>query len=101
MNMPITMQSYAENFLDERRRLGYDSRTAGYTVRSFARYIDDLGHGGPLTVEVMADWAKRDKGNSNKPATWARRLKKLRPFARWLQCLTRAPRFRMIVSSVG
>jgi hypothetical protein len=27
-----------------------------------------------VTVEVMADWARRDKGNSDKPATWARRL---------------------------
>jgi integrase len=33
----------------------------------------------------MADWARRDRGNSNKPATWARRLRKLRSFARYLQ----------------
>ena len=38
-----------------------------------------------LTVEVMADWARRDKGNSDKPATWARRLVQIRMFARYLQ----------------
>ena len=85
MSTSITMQSHAENYLDERRRLGYGSLTAGYALRSFARYVDDLDHEGPLTVEVMAAWAQRAKSNSETPTTWARRLKKLRPFARYLQ----------------
>ena len=79
------MQSHAANYLSERRRLGFQLCSAGLAVMSFAHYVDDLGRQGPLTVEVMADWARRDKGNSNKPATWARRLKKLRSFARYLQ----------------
>jgi integrase len=33
----------------------------------------------------MADWAKQDKWHKEDPATWARRLKKLRPFTRYLQ----------------
>jgi integrase len=85
MSAPITMQSHAADYLSERRRLGFQLRGAGLAVMSFARYVDGLGHRGPLTVEVMADWAQRDKGNSNKPATWAGRLKKLRSFARYLQ----------------
>lgn len=85
MNTPITMQTHAENYLDERRQLGYGSRTTGYAVRSFARYVDSLGHEAPLTVEVMSAWARRAKVNGDSPTTWARRLKKLRPFARWLQ----------------
>lgn len=80
-----TVQGYAEQFLDERRRLGYSSRTMGYALRSFARHVDDLGIEGPLTVEVMASWARRPKSGSKTPATWARRLKKLRPFTRWLR----------------
>jgi len=80
-----TLQSYAEQFLDERRRLGYDSRTMGYALRSFAHHVDGLGVEGPLTVEVMATWARRPKSDSDKPTTWARRLKTLRPFARWLR----------------
>jgi integrase len=85
MNMPSTFQSHAENYLDERRRLGYRLRSPGYALRSFARYVDDIGHQGPLTVEIMAAWARRAKTNSDSPATWARRLKLLRPFARYLR----------------
>ncbi len=85
MNTPVTMQMHAENYLDERHQLGYGSRTTGYAVRSFARYVDGLGYKGTLTVEVMAAWARRAKANSDSPTTWARRLKKLRPFARYLQ----------------
>ena len=80
-----TMQSHAEDYLSERRQLGFGLRGTGYAVRSFARYVDSLGHRESLTIEVMADWARRDRGNSNKPATWARRLQKLRSFARYLQ----------------
>lgn len=85
MNARITMQTHAENYLSERRRLGYGLRTTGYSVLSFARYIDALNSQKPLTVEVMADWARQDKDNSVKPSTWARRLKHLRSFCRYLQ----------------
>ena len=44
-----------------------------------------LAHHGPLTVELMADWARQTSGNSDEPPTWARRLKMLRPFTRYLQ----------------
>ena len=85
MSTSVTMQSHAENYLNERRRLGYGLKSISYAVKSFARYVDGLGHEGPLTVEVMVAWARRAKGNSDTPTTWARRLKKLRPFARYLQ----------------
>ena len=85
MNAPITMQTHAENYLNERRRLGFGLRNPGYAVISFARYIDALNSQEPLTVEIMADWARQDKGNSGKPSTWARRLKNLRSFCRYLQ----------------
>jgi integrase len=85
MNTAITMQSHAENYLDERRRFGYRLRSPGYALRSFARYVDGLGLDGALTVEVMAEWARRAKTHGDNPATRARRLKLLRPFARYLQ----------------
>jgi len=44
-----------------------------------------MRHRGPLTVEVMADWARSDSHGSTDPITWARRLKLLRTFLRWLQ----------------
>jgi len=81
----ITMQEHAENYLNERHRLGFTLRSAGYSINSFARYVDALNLQEPLTVAIMADWARCDKSNSNKPVTWARRLQKIQPFARYLQ----------------
>jgi integrase len=34
---------------------------------------------------MMAEWARCDQAGSSDPRTWARRLKMLRPFTRWLQ----------------
>ncbi len=85
MNEHITMQMHAENYLGERRRLGYGLRTTGYSIMSFARYMDALNNQEPLTVGIMADWARQDQGNTGKPSTWAKRLKNLRSFCRYLQ----------------
>ena len=85
MNAHISMQTYAENYFSERRRLGYGLRTPSYSILSFAHYCDDINIGESLTVEMMADWARQDQGNTGKPATWALRLKRLRSFCRYLQ----------------
>jgi integrase len=85
MSAHITMQMHAQNYLGERRRLGFGMRTLDYSINSFARYVDALNLQEPLTIEVMADWARRDKGGSDDPKTWARRLKHLRSFTRYLQ----------------
>jgi integrase len=85
MNAPITMATHAENYLSERRRLGFGLRSPGYSITSFARYIDAMNTDEPLTVEIMADWARQDRSNTGNPTTWARRLKHLRSFCRYLQ----------------
>jgi integrase len=85
MNAYITMQTHAENHLSERRQLGFGLRASGYSILSFARYVDALNSQEPITVEIMAAWARQDKGNTGKSSTWARRLKKLRSFCRYLQ----------------
>lgn len=86
MNAAVTLLARAEDYLAERRRLGYALRTPEYAIKSFAAYVDDLGHDGPLTMEVMAAWARRVPGNEERPIQcWARRLKQLRSFARWMQ----------------
>jgi integrase len=84
MSSPTTLHR-AQEFLAERRRLGFQARKTRYALISFARYMDRQRHRGPLTVERMADWARRDKWQRGTPETWARRLKLLRPFARWLR----------------
>ena len=80
-----TITQRAQAFLAERRRLGFQARTTGYALLSFARFMDRQYPKAPLTIEGMADWARRDKQQRRTPATWARRLKQLRPFARWLR----------------
>ena len=85
MSAHITMQMHAADYLSERRSLGFALRGPGYSIISFARYVDALNLQEPLSVEVMAEWARQDNGNSDNPETWARRLNKLRSFTRYLQ----------------
>jgi len=81
----VSLQARVEQYLVERRRLGFSGRSEKYPLRSFAKYVQAIGHRGSLTIEVMANWARCDSHGSNDPLTWARRLKKLRTFLRWLQ----------------
>ena len=65
--------------------LGFELRSPAYALRSFARHVQAAGHRGPLTVEIMSEWARCDSHGSTDPHTWARRLKRLHSFTRWLQ----------------
>ena len=85
MNRRITLSQHAQRYLRERRRLGFQLRSMGHALRSFTRYVDRLKPCRRVTLELMAEWARRDRGHSDDPRTWARRLKILRPFTRWLQ----------------
>jgi integrase len=83
--MKPRLATLVERFLRERQRLGFEPTSFAYAVRSFARHVQAGGHRGPLTVEVMTQWARQDCHGSTDPSTWARRLKQLRSFLRWLQ----------------
>jgi integrase len=85
MKANTSLHARAEQYLAERRRLGFNDGTVAYSLRGFVRHIEVVRHRGALTVEVMTDWARRDSHGSNDPHTWARRLKHLRSFARWLR----------------
>jgi integrase len=85
MKASTSLHARAEQYLAERHRLGFNDGTVAYSLRGFVRHIEVLGHRGALTIEVMTDWARRDSHGSNDPHTWARRLKHLRSFARWLR----------------
>jgi integrase len=81
----ISLQARIDDFLAERHRLGFELHSRDTLLASFARYVASRHHRGPLTVELMADWARCDKGNKGTPGTWARRLALLRHFARYLK----------------
>jgi len=78
MKASTSLHARAEQYLAERRRLGFNARTVACSLRGLVRHIQVVGHRGPLTIEVMTDWARRDSHGSNDPHTWARRLKHLR-----------------------
>jgi integrase len=85
MSAPITLRARVEQYLAERRRVGFELRTMAYSLESFARYVVDVDHRGSLTVDLMAAWARQAKGGHGDRATSARRLKRLRPFTAWLR----------------
>lgn len=87
-----TMLSLAEDYLTERRALGFDLRIPGEQIAAFARFVDEAGHAGPLTNRITLDWVQGQAKHA-KPFSWARRLDVLRPFARYLARLDPATEF--------
>jgi integrase len=85
MNTPITLQTRVQDYLTERRRLGFQLKHQELPLMDFARYVDSLDWIGPLTLDVMSDWAQLDKKGRHNPEAWARRFKSLRPFVRYLR----------------
>ena len=85
MNARISLLARVEQYRAERRQLGFKLRSMGHGLPSFARYVAEVGHHGPLTVDLMADWARQAKAGRSDRATLARRLKMPRPFTAWLR----------------
>jgi integrase len=85
MSARVSVQARIDDYLAERRRLGFRLRSWDTFLAGFARYVASRHHRGSLTVELMADWARDDTWHRETPGTWARRLEKLRLFARYLK----------------
>lgn len=71
----------AEEYLALRRKLGFALRVEGEELLRFARYADQSGHRGPLTVDLAVHWAKLPK--DARRMYWARRLDVIRRFAKY------------------
>lgn len=85
MSPRISLQARINDYLAERRRLGFQLRSRDTLLADFARFVADRHHQGPLTVELMTEWARQGKGGRGSPATWAARLARLRHFIRYLK----------------
>lgn len=85
MIAPMDLQARVQQYLTERRRLGFHLRSPGHALPNFARFVKASKHTGALTVELMAQWARQAQGGKASAETAARRLAWLRPFLRWLQ----------------
>ena len=85
MSARIGLQQRINDYLAERRRLGFELRSRDTLLAGFARYVATRHHHGPLTADLMIEWARHDKWHHETPATWAVRLARVRHFARYLK----------------
>ena len=85
MRPGVSLLNRVEQYLIERRQLGFKLHNMEQRLISFVRHVTDVGHQGHLTVDLMAGWASQAKAGRGDRATLARRLKILRPFATWLR----------------
>jgi integrase len=76
-----TMAELVQEYLAHRRRLGFALEVDGRQLASFARFADESGHTGPLTVDLAVRWATQPTVHPRRFT--ARRLDILRPFARY------------------
>lgn len=79
--MTISMQHLVQEYLEERRNLGFALTIPGSQLQAFARFADALHHRGPLTRQLITRWA-RDEAERATPLTWAHRIAVIRPFAK-------------------
>jgi integrase len=85
MSTHIGLQARVDDYLAERHRLGFQLISLDTLLADFAKFVADRHHNGPLTVDLMADWARKGKGGLGTPETWYRRMVVLRRFIRYLQ----------------
>jgi len=81
MKGATTMVSLVEDYLERRRRLGFALQSEERRLMCFARFADQIGHRGPITVELALRWACSSSRST--AATRAGRLKILSPFAKY------------------
>ena len=75
-----SMVALVEDYLTMRRQLGFALKISGHQLLRFARFADDKGHRGPITLKLATQWAR---SNAPRPITWAARIELLRPFAKY------------------
>lgn len=85
MSTHVSLQQRINDYLAERRCLGFELRSWDTFLTGFARYVADQKHRGPLTADLMIEWARQDKWQRGTPPTWSVRLAKIRLFARYLK----------------
>jgi len=81
MNASATMPQKVEAYLKQRRHAGLALRVIGSQLKSFARFAEDRGHRGPLSLDLVLAWAQASEQPS--PRTAAGRLAQLRPFTQF------------------
>src|SRR5665213_1581064 len=81
MRHQATMVSKVKEYLQLRRKLGFQMRSQGEMLLQFAKSLDHSGHRGPLTTDMALRWANRPQLSRS---SCAKRLSAVRCFARYL-----------------
>ena len=76
-----TMTKQVEQYLTLRRAMGFDLLGEGYQLHAFARFVEETGHAGPLTTDLLLRWVQAAKKPG--PVTASRRVEVLRPFLKY------------------
>ena len=76
-----SMLALVEQYLACRRSLGFQLRIEGQLLLQFGRWGDEIGHTGPLTVDLALRWARLPAETTS--LYQARRLEIVRCFARY------------------
>jgi len=82
MRQQKTISAKVDEYVAQRRRLGYDLRVTARELHRFASYADSVGHHGPLTTELALRWARLAADCTT--LYQARRIEMIRPFAKYL-----------------
>jgi integrase len=85
MSARIGLQKRIDDYIAERRCLGFQVHSRHTFLTSFANYVASQRHRGPLTIDLMVGWARQDKWRRGTPSTWAARLARLRHFIHYLK----------------
>lgn len=86
--MTRTLFQLVEEYIDLRRSLGYKLRGQDQYLRSFARFLNRLGHHGPVPLEASVAWASST--SSTDACHPARRLSTVCGFLRYLAAIDAA-----------
>lgn len=78
-----SMAEKVEAYLKYRRQMGFELKIEGEQLARFARFAEQAGHRGPLTIKLATEWA--NAAQRPKALTAARRIEVIRPFARYCQ----------------
>lgn len=83
MNAYNPLSTWVDHYLTARRQAGFALRIEGEQLKRFARFAEQLGHRGPVTVKLAIQWACSSR--AGKLLTAARRIEVIRPFAAYCQ----------------
>ena len=79
-----SLQGHLRQYVTARRALGTQLRESAETLSGFIRFLGRK-KSKFITIPLALEWSQQSK--NVQPATWARKLSMVRPFARWLSVI--------------